>query len=115
MIRGERLPNEQQDKVPSGGEAEKEPKRGTPPALRCTKDLVEEALFESHRNLFSSLSKVEWNRAMREPDEITLRDIRHNNKGYQLRSDVRSNASILLRAAGVKLPPTLSPTGDTAS
>ncbi len=58
IIRGERLPNEQQDKVPSGSEAEKEPQRGTPPAIRCTKDLVEEALFKSRRNLFSSLSLV---------------------------------------------------------
>jgi|GEM_PF-6832332 len=58
--------------------------------------------------------EVEWQRAMQELDEITLTEIRHNNKGYQLRSDVRSNASILLRAAGVKLPPTLTPLGNTA-
>ena len=67
------------------------------------------------RNKVAEIGKeVEWNRAMQELDEIMLTDISHNNKGYQLRSDVRSNASILLSAARVKLPPTLSPIGDTA-
>ena len=68
------------------------------------------------RNKVAEIGKeVEWNRAMQELDEITATEISHNNKGYQLRSDVRCNASTLLSTARVKLPPTLSPISDTAT